>query len=155
MTRTKVRVIIGKCRIFPRWPPFTNHIAIFPNMLELLVRQIIGCKLLNLMKHVTDISEKYREVIPDDFIILARYLSQVEKQLLGAFLFGDVGQSFYSQAKNSYMAGSRLQWLKLPAWGVGDRGFEPHPGLHVLKKQNVPSPLTRQDSILWGASVGA
>ena len=31
-----------------------------------------------------------------------------------------------------------MQWLKLPAWKVGDRGFEPHYGLQVsYKKQNV------------------
>ena len=41
--------------------------------------------------------------------------------------------------------------LKLSAWKVGDRGFEPHSGLQVSKKkQNVSSPLTRNDSILWG-----
>ena len=49
--------------------------------------------------------------------------------------------------------GALVQWLKLPAWKVGDRGFEPHFGLQVSKKQNVSSPLTREDSILWGASV--
>ena len=43
--------------------------------------------------------------------------------------------------------------LKLPAGKVGDRGFEPHSGLQISKKQNVSSPLTRKDSILWGASV--
>ena len=56
---------------------------------------------------------------------------------------------------HTYMtgAGSLVQWLKLPAWKVGDRGFEPHSGLQVLKKQNVSSPLTRNDSILWETSV--
>ena len=47
----------------------------------------------------------------------------------------------------------RAPWLKLPAWKVGDRGFEPHSGLRVSKKQNISSPLTRDDSILWRASV--
>ena len=37
----------------------------------------------------------------------------------------------------------------IPAWKVGDRGFEPHSGLQVSKKQNVSSPLTRKNSILW------
>ena len=46
-----------------------------------------------------------------------------------------------------------MQWLKLPAWKVGGRGFEPHFDPEVSKKQNVYSPLTREDSILWGASV--
>ena len=46
-----------------------------------------------------------------------------------------------------------MQWLKLPVRKVGDRGFEPRSGIQVLKKQNVSSPLTREDSILWGASV--
>ena len=30
-----------------------------------------------------------------------------------------------------------LQWLKLPAWKVGDCGFEPHSGLQLSKKQDV------------------
>ena len=46
-----------------------------------------------------------------------------------------------------------VQWLNLPSWKVGDRGLEPHSGLQVSKQQNVSSPLTRKDSILWGASV--
>ena len=45
-----------------------------------------------------------------------------------------------------------MRWLKLPACKVGDRGFEPYSGLQVSKEQNVSSPLTRKDSILWGAS---
>ena len=39
------------------------------------------------------------------------------------------------------------------AWKVGGRGFVPHSGLQVLKKQNVSSLLTHKDSTLWGASV--
>ena len=46
-----------------------------------------------------------------------------------------------------------LPVVKLHAWKVGDRGFESHSGLQVAKIQNVFSPLTRKDSILWGASV--
>ena len=46
-----------------------------------------------------------------------------------------------------------MQWLKLPAWKVGDRGFKPHYGLQVPKKQYVSSPLTRKDSFLWRAFV--
>ena len=40
-------------------------------------------------------------------------------------------------------AGALLQWLKLSAWKVGGRGFEPHSGLQISKKQNVSPPLTR------------
>ena len=47
-------------------------------------------------------------------------------------------------------AGALVQWLKLLAWKVRDRGFEPHSGLQVSKKQNVSSTLTRKDSILCG-----
>ena len=43
--------------------------------------------------------------------------------------------------------------LKLPVWKVGDRGTGPRSGIQVSKKQNVSYPLTREDSILWGASV--
>ena len=50
-------------------------------------------------------------------------------------------------------AGALVQWLKLPAWEVGDRGFEPHYGLQASKKQNVSFPVTRNDSKLWGAFV--
>ena len=39
-----------------------------------------------------------------------------------------------------------MQWLKLSAWKVRDRGLKPD-------KQNVSSTLTRKDSILWGASM--
>ena len=39
--------------------------------------------------------------------------------------------------------------------GVGDRAFEPHSGLQVLKKENVSSPFTRKDSMFCGASVTA
>ena len=46
-----------------------------------------------------------------------------------------------------------VQWLKLPAWKLGDRGFKPHSCIQVIKKQIVSSPLTRKDSILWGTSV--
>ena len=45
-----------------------------------------------------------------------------------------------------------LQWLKLPAWKVRDRGFEPHSGIQVSKKRNVSTLLTREDLILWGAA---
>ena len=43
-----------------------------------------------------------------------------------------------------------VQWLKLPAWKVGDRGFEPRSGIQVAKKQNASSLPTRKDSILEG-----
>ena len=43
--------------------------------------------------------------------------------------------------------GVMVEWLKLPAWKVGDRGLEPRSGIQVSKKQNVSSPLTRKDSI--------
>ena len=46
-----------------------------------------------------------------------------------------------------------MQWLKLPAWKIGDRRFEPNSGLQVSKKQNVSSSRTCKDSILWGVSM--
>ena len=46
-----------------------------------------------------------------------------------------------------------MQWLKLPAWKVGDRVFEPHSGLQISKKHNVSSSLSCEDPILWGACV--
>ena len=36
-------------------------------------------------------------------------------------------------------AGALVQWLKLPAWTVGDSGLVSHSGLQVSKKQNVTS----------------
>ena len=50
------------------------------------------------------------------------------------------------------VARALVQWLKLPAWKVGDCGLEPHSGLQIPKKQNDSS-LTLKYSILWGASV--
>ena len=41
-----------------------------------------------------------------------------------------------------------VQWLKLPAWKVGDRGLEPRSGIQVSKKQNVSSQLTIEVIIL-------
>ena len=35
-----------------------------------------------------------------------------------------------------------MPWLKLPARKVGYRGFEPHSGLQVSKKQNVTTSST-------------
>ena len=43
----------------------------------------------------------------------------------------------------------RMQWLKLPAWEVGDCWFKPGSGIQILKKQNVSSPLTRKNAIFW------
>ena len=48
--------------------------------------------------------------------------------------------------------GALAQWLKQPAWKVGDRGFKPCSGLQIAKKQNVSFPLIHKDSILWGPS---
>ena len=48
-------------------------------------------------------------------------------------------------------AGALVLWLKLPFWKVRDRGLVPR--IQVSKKQSVSSPLTRKDSVLWGASV--
>ena len=41
-------------------------------------------------------------------------------------------------------AGVLVQWLKPPAWKVGDSGFEPHPGLRVSKKQKCLFPVHSQ-----------
>ena len=35
------------------------------------------------------------------------------------------------------MSGALVQWLKLPAWKDGDRGFKPHSAPYVSKKLNV------------------
>ena len=60
----------------------------------------------------------------------------------------EVNETFENKCVHS----SLVQWLKLSAWKVGDRGFEPRSGIQVSKKQNVFSLLTRKDLILWGAS---
>ena len=52
-----------------------------------------------------------------------------------------------------YIKWNDVWWLKLPAWKVGGRGFEPYSGLQDSNKQIVSSPFTRNDSILWRASV--
>ena len=51
---------------------------------------------------------------------------------------------FFCNFSGNNCAGALVQWLKLPAWEVRDRGFEPHSGLQVSKTQNVSSPLTRK-----------
>ena len=43
-----------------------------------------------------------------------------------------------------------VQWLKVK---VGDRGLVPRSGFQVAKKQNVSSLLTREYSVLCGASM--
>ena len=40
-------------------------------------------------------------------------------------------------------------WRELPAWKASDSWFVPRSGIQVSQKQNVASPLTRKDSILW------
>ena len=55
----------------------------------------------------------------------------------------------------SARAGALVQWLMLPDWKVGDRGFEARSGLQVSKKQNSSPLLSREDSKLWGGSVTA
>ena len=40
----------------------------------------------------------------------------------------------FSPLHFTFEAGTLVQWLKLPAWKVRDRGFEHHSGLQVSKK---------------------
>ena len=44
-----------------------------------------------------------------------------------------------------------MQWLKLPAWKVKDRGFEPRSGTKVSEKQNVSFSLTRKKFNIVGS----
>ena len=44
-------------------------------------------------------------------------------------------------------AGVLVQWIRLSAGKVGDRGFEHRSGILVLNKQNVSFLLTFKDSI--------
>ena len=46
-------------------------------------------------------------------------------------------------------AGALVQKLKLPAWKVGDRGFQLSPAFKLERNTNVSSLLTRKDYILW------
>ena len=63
----------------------------------------------------------------------------------------NVGRLIKTQIHACNRGEALVQWLKLPAWKVRDRG--PYSGLQVSKRQKVSSPLTSKDSILWGASV--
>ena len=56
----------------------------------------------------------------------------------------------YSDFCNQFLCkgGGTGAVVKAADWKVGDRGFEPHSGLQVSKKENVSSPLTRKDLIL-------
>ena len=49
----------------------------------------------------------------------------------------------------TFEAGVLVQWLKLPAWKVGDRGFEPHSGL----KKHMFRPRSFVKINIVGASV--
>ena len=62
-----------------------------------------------------------------------------------------IASSFVSKCDK---AGALMQWLKLPAWEVGDRdlGFKPRSSIQVSKKKK-DFPLTRGYSIFWRASV--
>ena len=51
------------------------------------------------------------------------------------------------------MGGGPGPWLKPPALKVGGRVLEPHSEHQVSEKQNVSSPFTHYDSILWRGSV--
>ena len=51
------------------------------------------------------------------------------------------------------LAGDLVQWLNVPAWKIRDRGFALRSGLQFSKEQNVSSPLTRKDYILWGTCI--
>ena len=55
-------------------------------------------------------------------------------------IFSSTGAAFGQH----FWAGALVQWLKLPAWKVGDHAFERHSGIQVSKKQNVSSPLIRK-----------
>ena len=61
--------------------------------------------------------------------------------------------TYIGSSQSIRAAGAMVQWLKLPAWKVGGRGFVSRSGIQVSKKPNVSSPFTRKDSILCGASV--
>ena len=63
-----------------------------------------------------------------------------------------LGDQFFSKSRRCSLLILKAQWLKLPAWKVGDRGFWPLSGLQVSKKQNNPSLLPRKDLLLWGVS---
>ena len=45
-------------------------------------------------------------------------------------------------------AGALMQWLKLPAWKVRDRGFETHSGLKVSKKKKCFFPAHLKSFII-------
>ena len=46
----------------------------------------------------------------------------------GFFQFGIIINVLVSSVVD---AGALVQWLKLPPWNVGDRGFEPRSGIQV------------------------
>ena len=53
----------------------------------------------------------------------------------------------YSNPLVTLQAGSLVQWLKLPAWKVRERWFEPHSGIQVLKNKMFFSSSLVKDSI--------
>ena len=60
---------------------------------------------------------------------------------------------FHLPPTSSHLQEGLEQWLKLPAWKVGDRGCEPRSSIQISRKQIVSSPFIRKNAILWEASV--
>ena len=84
-------------------------------------------------------------------IILGRILVQFRIYIVGLVQIA-ISNNFYVSnflgRASSLVKAPLVQWLKLPAWKVGDRGFVPRSDIQVSRKQNVSSPLTRKDSVL-------
>ena len=62
----------------------------------------------------------------------------------------DVGTTLYKCYTNvlCFLGGALLQWLKLPAWKIGDRGFESRFEMDSSREETKYfPPLTRKDAI--------
>ena len=58
--------------------------------------------------------------------------------------YGDFPSISFQRALLATRPGALVQWLQLPAWKVGDRGFEPRSVMQVSKKQRfLPQSLVK------------
>ena len=62
--------------------------------------------------------------------------------IINAVGFFNFNSSIMTYNSHLVRAGALMQWLKLPAWKIGDRYFEQRSGIQVSKKQkSLPRPL--------------
>ena len=82
----------------------------------------------------------YRFGIPRFDSLLRICFQSMQKVYIGEGIKAvQVSDKFANALYYDNGTGALVWWLKLPAWKFGYRGFEPHFGRQISKKQNVSS----------------